>query len=154
MRPGTLTSHNPQALWSALDLVDAALHTGRIDEARAHADAMRDADLARLSPRFALITAAAAAMVAPDDEALELFDQALALPGIDEWPFELARVRLAHGERLRRLGHTREARTQLAAARDGFDRLGAAAVVATRVDRAASDRRHPPGRAAMAARRR
>ena len=57
----------------------------------------------------------------------ELFDQALALPGIEEWPFELARVHLAYGERLRRLGHTREARTQLAAARDGFDRLGAAA---------------------------
>ena len=27
--PGTLRSHTPQALWSALDLVDAAVHTGR-----------------------------------------------------------------------------------------------------------------------------
>ena len=72
---GTLGSHNPQALWAALDLVDAAVHTGRNDEAHAHADAMRRADLGRLSPRFALVTAAAQAMVAPDDEAPELFER-------------------------------------------------------------------------------
>lgn len=123
--PGTLGSHNPQALWVALDLIDAAVHTGRAGEARAHADAMRRADLGRLSPRFALVTAAAAAMVAANDEAPDLFGEALALPGIQEWPFELARVRLAHGERLRRLRRTRDARRQLAAAREGFERLGA-----------------------------
>ena len=72
--PGTLGSHNPQALWAALDLVDAARAHRTHDEARAHADAMRRADLGRLSPRFALVTAAAGAMVASDDEAPELFD--------------------------------------------------------------------------------
>jgi DNA-binding CsgD family transcriptional regulator len=123
--PGTFRSHSLQALWTALDLIDAAVHTGRDDEARAHADAMRRADLGRLSPRFALITAAARAMVASDDEAPALFGEALALPRIEEWPFELARVQLAHGERLRRLRRTRDARSQLAAARDGFERLGA-----------------------------
>ena len=123
--PGTFRSHSLQALWTALDLIDAAVHTGRDDEARAHADAMRRADLGRLSPRFALITAAAGAMVASDDEAPALFGEALALPRIGEWPFELARVQLAHGERLRRLRRTRDARSQLAVARDGFERLGA-----------------------------
>ena len=123
--PGVLGSHTTQALWVAPDVIDAAVHTGRINEARAHADAMRRADLGRLSPRFALTTAAARAVVAPDDEAPDLFVQALALPRIEEWPFELARVRLWHGERLRRLRRTREARSQLEAARDGFDRLGA-----------------------------
>ena len=34
-------------------------------------------------------------------------------------------MRLAHGERLRRLRRTRDARSQLEAARDGFERLGA-----------------------------
>lgn len=123
--PGRLHTHDPQALWSALDLVDAALHTGRTDEARAHAEAMRAADMGRLSPRFALVATAALAMVAPDDTAADLFDEALALPRIEVWPFELARVRLAYGERLRRLRRTRDARVQLEAARDGFDRLGA-----------------------------
>ena len=65
--PGMLGSHNPQALWVALDLIDAAVHTGRVDEARAHADLLRRADVGRLSPRFALVTAAAGTMVAADD---------------------------------------------------------------------------------------
>jgi DNA-binding CsgD family transcriptional regulator len=63
--------------------------------------------------------------LASDDEAPALFAAALVLPGIGEWPFELARVQLAHGERLRRLRRTRDARSQLAAACDGFERLGA-----------------------------
>ena len=46
------------------------------------------------------------AMVAPDDEAPDRFAQALALPGIEHWPFELARVQLAYGERMRRLRRT------------------------------------------------
>jgi DNA-binding CsgD family transcriptional regulator len=123
--PGSLHTHDPQALWSALDLVDAAVHTGRTDEALSHAVAMRDADLGRLSPRFALITAAASAMVAPDAEAPRLFEESLSLPAIAQWPFELARVQLAYGERLRRMRHTRDARTQLQAALQGFNRLGA-----------------------------
>jgi DNA-binding CsgD family transcriptional regulator len=124
--PGSLHTHDPQALWSALDLVEAAVHTGRTDEARLHAAAMRDADLGRLSPRFALVTAAASAMVAPDADSPRLFDEALSQPGIAEWPFELARVQLAYGERLRRMRHTRAARAQLRAAQASFDRLGAA----------------------------
>jgi DNA-binding CsgD family transcriptional regulator len=123
--PGVLGSHTTQALWVALDLIDAAVHTGRNGEACAHADAMRRTDFGRLSPRYALVTAAAAAIVAPDDEAPDLFVQALTLPAIEEWPFELARVRLAYGERLRRLRRIRDARSQLEAARDGFELLGA-----------------------------
>src|SRR5262249_48790767 len=125
--PGTFRSHCLQALWVALDLIDAAVHTGRTAEARAHAEAMQRAHLGRLSPRLELITAAARAMVASDDEAPALFGAALARPGIQEWPFELARVQLAYGERLRRLRRTRDARNQPAAARDGFEPLGAAA---------------------------
>ncbi|GGO73665.1 AAA family ATPase [Nocardioides deserti] len=124
-RPGSLHTHDPQALWSAWDLVDAALHTGRSDEARAHAEALHAADPGRLSARFAMVAAAARAMVAPDDTTADLFDDALGIPGIEAWPFDLARARLAYGERLRRLRRTRDARVQLEAARDGFDRLGA-----------------------------
>lgn len=150
--PGTFRSHSLQALWTALDLIEAAVHTGRDKEARAHAAAMRRADLGRLSPRFALITAAAGAMVAPDDEAPGLFKEALALPGILEWPFELARVQLAHGERLRRLRRTRDARSQLAAARDGFERLGAwawARRAATELGATAATRQRVNGGAAL-----
>ena len=65
-------------------------------------------------------------MVAPEDEASVLFETALAVPGVEGFPFELARVQLAYGERLRRLRRSRDARRQLTAARDGFERLGAA----------------------------
>lgn len=68
---------------------------------------------------------ASAAIAAVDHEALDLFEEALAVPGTDRWPFELARVRLAYGERLRRVRATTEARTQLADAIDTFERLGA-----------------------------
>jgi DNA-binding CsgD family transcriptional regulator len=123
--PGSLPPHSTQALWVALDLVDAALHTGRHAEAQAHVAAMQRADLARLSPRLALINAASQAMVASDAAAPGLFDAALALPQIEGFPFELARAQLAYGERLRRLRRTRDARVQLAAACDAFGRLGA-----------------------------
>ena len=123
--PGSLPSHTTQVLWVAVDLVEAAVRTGRHAEARAHVDAMRRAGFGRLSPRLALISAAAQAMVASDDEAPGLFEEALELPHVEDFPFELARARLAYGERLRRLRRTRDARAQLAGACDGFEGLGA-----------------------------
>ena len=123
--PGDLGSHDPQALWSAMDLVEAAMHTGRQAEAAAHAAALRDADVARISPRWALIAAGSTAIAAPD-HAVDLFERALAISGGERWPFEQARIRLAFGERLRRAGQTRRARAELDAAVDSFDRLGAA----------------------------
>lgn len=122
---GLLASHVPCAIWVTLDLVESAARTGRRTEAAAHVAAMRDANVARLSPRVALLAGACEAIAAPDDSALGLFGKALAIPGVDRWPFDLARVRLIYGERLRRLRATSESRVQLAAALDTFDRLGA-----------------------------
>ena len=67
----------------------------------------------------------AAALAAPDAHALRLFESALAIPGIDRWPFDLARVQLAFGERLRRAQSTRHSRLHLSAALQTFERLGA-----------------------------
>ena len=122
--PGDLGSHEPQALWAAMDLVEAAVHTDRQAEAAAHAAALRDADIARISPRFALVAAGSTAIATPD-HAVDLFERALAISGSERWPFERARIQLAFGERLRRAGQTRRARAELEAAVDTFDRLGA-----------------------------
>ncbi|MCX5242726.1 LuxR C-terminal-related transcriptional regulator [Streptomyces prunicolor] len=124
-RAGELASHVPPALFVVMDLVEAAVRTGRASEATAHAAAADEAGVAAISPRLALLVKASAAIAADDQEALGLFEEALAVPGTDRWPFELARVRLAYGERLRRLKSTTEARTQLADAIDTFERLGA-----------------------------
>src|SRR6185295_17811505 len=123
--PGFLPRHNPFALRVLLDLVEAALRTGRDAEAAAHVAAMQAVNLAALSSRLALVSGASAAIAASDDSALELFQEALALPGIERWQFDLARVRLAYGERLRRCRAMTEARVQLNAAREVFERLGA-----------------------------
>ncbi|KAB8185292.1 helix-turn-helix transcriptional regulator [Microbispora catharanthi] len=122
---GVLPPFNPEAVWSAPDLVEAALRSGRLDEARRHADAMRSAGVARLSSRFALSSATVAAMTSAPEVMAQRFEEALAVPGIEQWPFEVGRAHLAYGERLRRQGLNRDARVQLTAARSRFEQLGA-----------------------------
>ncbi len=78
-----------------------------------------------MSSRLALVVGASAAIAAPDDTASELFQAVLALPGIERWQFDLARVRLAYGERLRRRRAMVAARVQLNAALEVFERLRA-----------------------------
>ncbi|MFG3479809.1 ATP-binding protein [Streptomyces sp. NPDC047980] len=123
---GSLASHAPHALWMTLDLVEAAVRTNRHKEACEHVRAMRDAGVAAISTRHALLTEAAAAITAVDDEqALELFVRATTLPGAQRWPFDLARVQLHYGERLRRVRATAESRVPLRAALSTFQHLGA-----------------------------
>ncbi|MEN3357750.1 MAG: hypothetical protein V7637_1732 [Mycobacteriales bacterium] len=123
--PGTLASHVPQALWLILDLTEAAVRSGRAAEAAAHVAALHEAGIAAISARLALITAGSAAIAAPGRHGSELFERALAIPGTDRWPFDLARIQLAYGERLRRLKVTASAREQFTAALETFQRLGA-----------------------------
>ncbi len=102
------------------------MRTGRTDEAAAHVAAAEEAGLPAISSRLALITFGAAAMAATDDQdAMALFEQALSVPGAEQWPFDLARIQLAFGERLRRARATTRARQLLTAARDTFQRLDA-----------------------------
>ncbi len=123
---GTLASHVPHCLWVVMDLVEAAVRTHRHEEADRHVRAMREADLAALSPRLAILAAASAAIAADDGQAPALFQRALGLPTVDQWPFDAARVRLAYGERLRRTRATTESRIPLQAALTAFQKLGAA----------------------------
>jgi len=122
---GVFAAHIQPALWVPMDLVEAAVRTGRHAEASAHVTAMRDADIAVLSPRLALLALASEAIAGPDDAAPGLFEKALAIPGAERFAFDLARVRLCYGERLRRARATTGSRAQLTAALEIFERLGA-----------------------------
>ncbi|MER5435543.1 AAA family ATPase [Streptomyces sp. NPDC002588] len=122
---GRLASHVPHVMWAFMDLVEAAVHTGRTAEAELHVRAIRESGLASFSPRLALLVEGSAALLPPDGGAPERFEQALAVPGAEDWPFDLARIRLAYGEHLRRMRSITEARTQLDAAAQAFERLGA-----------------------------
>ncbi|HXB48997.1 MAG TPA: LuxR C-terminal-related transcriptional regulator [Streptosporangiaceae bacterium] len=122
---GTLAPFVPHALWLIMDLVEAASRSGRTAEAQAHVTAVAAAGVAGLSPRLGLIAGGAAAMAATDHACRDLFDAALAIPGADRWPFDVARIHLSYGERLRRMKATTEARAHLVTAQETFTRLGA-----------------------------
>ena len=144
--PGVLAPFVPHALWVLMDLVEAAIRTGRQAEAVAHVAAMRDAGIAAISSRLALNAAGAAAMVAPYERAATSFDAALAIQGAERWPFDLARVQLVYGEWLRRDRSDGQARAHLGVALDTFQRLGARPwqVRASRGLRAAGAPPHAP----------
>lgn len=131
---GEIPDRNSLAAWVAFDLVEAALRTDRGRDAAAHAQAVKQAGLAAMSPRMALLSTAVMAMTAPDDEAPALFGQALGSAAAERWPFDRARVHLLFGERLRRMRTVTPARVHLGAALDEFRRLGAP----TWADRAAT----------------
>ncbi|MHB9855917.1 AAA family ATPase [Streptomyces krungchingensis] len=123
---GSLPSHVPHALWVTMDLVEAAVRTDRHAEAAAHVRAMRQAGVAAISSRHALLMEAAAALcTADDDDALRMFARALAVSGAERWPFDYARVQLAYGERLRRVRATAQSRAPLSTALSIFEHLGA-----------------------------
>jgi DNA-binding CsgD family transcriptional regulator len=71
-----------------------------------------------------MLVAGATALL--DDAAIDAFERALTVPDAARWPFDLARVHLTYGERLRRDRAARDARRHLGAARDIFSQLGAA----------------------------
>jgi DNA-binding CsgD family transcriptional regulator len=88
-----------------------------------------------LEARKALLAGAVAALAAPDDLATGLFEAVLADPEAQSWPFDLARIHLLYGERLRRSRQVSRSRQHLQAALDAFGRLGASAWA----DRAAAE---------------
>ncbi|GAA1842819.1 AAA family ATPase [Asanoa iriomotensis] len=118
-------AHAPNALWLVMETVEAAARSGRGAQAAAHVAAAERARIGALSSRLALSVAGAAAMASADDDHADLFARALATPDADRWPFDLARIRLAYGERLRRTGSPAAARDHLSAAIDVFDQLQA-----------------------------
>jgi DNA-binding CsgD family transcriptional regulator len=105
------------------DLVEAAVAAGRPDEALEAVAAwqrwLRHTDL----PGGHAVLARARALLATPEDADARFREALEHVS---WPFGRARTELAYGEFLRRARRRTEARTQLRAALERFEALGAA----------------------------
>ncbi|MFF5083939.1 LuxR C-terminal-related transcriptional regulator [Actinoplanes sp. NPDC000266] len=115
--PGTFPPYAQHAPRMLLDLVEAALHTGRDAQAEAHATAA--ATLRGISPRLDLLVEGARAMTAPSSETFAAVRR-------EPFPFEWARVRLAEGMWRRRRKEKTEARVALTEALAVFEQLGAA----------------------------
>ena len=123
---GTLAAFNGQAVWVCLDLVEAAVHTERFQDAADHTRAIMESSIPMLSPRLAQRAATAQALTATsDEESAGHFERALSVPGADRWVFDAARTQLLYGERLRRMAEPDSARTQLAASLVRFQALAA-----------------------------
>ena len=123
--PGMLSFQLPHCTWVMFDLVEAALRTGRESDARAHLAAMRQADVAALSPRMDLIQRGVDALVFDDEETDRLLEESLSAPSSNRWLFEASRIRLAFAENLRRRKMPDRARRHLLAARENFTAMGA-----------------------------
>ncbi|MRH92381.1 AAA family ATPase [Nocardia sp. SYP-A9097] len=122
--PGRFPHYTPLALWLVLELTEAAARSGRVAEARAHAEAAVAAGVPELSSKLRMVSTAALALTAEQDWR-ELFDDALATHDSQRWVFERARVELLYGERLRREREPASARAHLALAAQAFERLRA-----------------------------
>jgi DNA-binding CsgD family transcriptional regulator len=109
----------------APELVDAYLRTGRADEARAESAAYAAGAEAKGQPWALARAARCRGMLAPDDAFEDAFADALALHARTRDALETARTRLAFGARLRRAKQRSRSRTELRAAHETFDRLGA-----------------------------
>ncbi|HEX4090914.1 MAG TPA: helix-turn-helix transcriptional regulator [Trebonia sp.] len=101
-----------------------------------------------LEARKALLVGAVAALNAPDPQAAGLFETALTDPAARLWPFDLARVHLLYGERLRRSRQPGRSRQHLQTALATFEQLGATAWAeraAAELAASGSTRRMPGG---------
>jgi DNA-binding CsgD family transcriptional regulator len=109
----------------APELVEALVQLGRPEDARAPLAAF-ERQAAEKGQPWALARAARARGLLADEGAFETaFAQALGHGGRTTDAFELARTRLAYGERLRRQGRRVRARDELRTAFDAFEDLGA-----------------------------
>ncbi|MFF4837965.1 ATP-binding protein [Streptomyces sp. NPDC001315] len=121
--PSDVTYHPFVGYWGIADLIEAATRTGRDSEAQhylAQLDALAEKTTA---PYLKAMAAYARPLVAPDEHAEPLYEQALA-GRLSHWPFHRARLLLAHGRWLRRQRRVTDARRPLRAAVESFDALG------------------------------
>jgi DNA-binding CsgD family transcriptional regulator len=125
--PASPAHHPIIACWLIGDLAEAALHTGRINEARARVKQVEaeSGDIPGTCIAVGLLHARA--LLAEDPgEAAGRFDEALGTD-LTSWPLQRGRLLLAYGQWLRRQRRIAESRAPLRDARDAFDAMGCAA---------------------------
>jgi len=124
---GTFRPYVHESFRCLFDFVEAALASGHTDEARRHALAATACAVPAVSPRMDMLCTAALAITDPTAKAGRLFEVATGHDAAPSFPFDLARISLAHGRWLRRNGDLRGARTVLSLAVELFEGLGSPA---------------------------
>ncbi len=144
--PGHEAAHPTSALFAAADTVEAAAQAGGTDAAGPRAAMV--AEWARRTGASWARTAAhrLQALVAGGPAAEDPFRAALDTAGAAGCTFEYARTRLLYGEWLRRARRRADARHELAAAAEVFDRPGAEPLRARALRERALTQRPAPAR--------
>jgi DNA-binding NarL/FixJ family response regulator len=119
------TAHAAVALLATGTLIEAAARAGRLEGMEPVV--ARFERWARRDPRTwtKVIAHRCRALVSDGQDAEQQFQAALAVEGLGELPFEVARTELAYGTWLRRARRRADARIHLRAALEAFERLGA-----------------------------
>jgi DNA-binding CsgD family transcriptional regulator len=112
-------------LWPGPEMVEACLRLGREEDARRLTTAFHEAAAAKGQPWSLARALRCEGLIATPEQLAERFEAALVLHQQTPDVFELARTRLAYGERLRRQRNRVLAREQLRAAASIFSALDA-----------------------------
>ncbi|QYN36504.1 AAA family ATPase [Pseudonocardia sp. DSM 110487] len=105
------------------ELTEAAVRAGRTEQMRQIMAGLESLAASTPSPALHVGLRYARAVLAPNEDAEQLFRAALR-EDLSGWPMERGRLQLAFGEWLRRQRRVVESRTHLRAARETFDALG------------------------------
>ena len=119
------TQHHVSVMRSAPDLVEAAVRIGEPDRAAKPLRRFEQWGARAGQSWIDALVLRCRALLAPDAEAESLYAAALEAHQREDRPFERARTQSLYGEWLRRARRKTDARTQLRAALEIFDRLGA-----------------------------
>jgi DNA-binding CsgD family transcriptional regulator len=123
---GAGSGHPLVALFATPDLVEAALRADRIERAQTALAVFERWATAAALPWALAVLARCRGLLSAGRTAVAHFEEAVALHGEGERPFDQARTRLLFGELLRRERRRIDARPHLRSALDTFERLGAA----------------------------
>jgi DNA-binding CsgD family transcriptional regulator len=122
--PSERCFHQAERFHGVMFLAEAAVHVGRVDEARAVVEALEA--VARVTPSSNLrVHLAYARAVLAEDEAAEALYLAGLKNDLVRWPWMQGRLQLAYGSWLRRQRRVAESRPPLRAAQATFDLIGA-----------------------------
>ncbi len=108
--------------WALPDLIEAAAHSGKPQEARRHLEELESLAARTSAPYLRATVGHARSLLAPNDSAEELYQAALE-GDLSNWPCYRSRLLLNYGRWLRRQRRVAESRAPLRAARESLDAL-------------------------------
>lgn len=121
--PGGLAFRRLPAHSAAPFLIESAVRSGRINDARRAMEVLEALAERTASPLLEIGVRFGRALLAEDSNAEGLYETALVES--ERWPFHHARLELSYGTWLRRQRRIAHSRPHLRAARDAFNELGA-----------------------------